>query len=270
MTGMKNTLQKRYEGFLKTPCLWKSDVIFNLMQFEIISTSSKIDIDIDQNLRLGKYIERFVSFELSQQKNIHVLAENIQIQQEKLTLGELDCLILKDEQPIHLEIIYKFYLYDDSVGTSEIDHFIGPNRKDALIEKLTKLKDKQLPLLHTNTCKTYLNTFDLKAETIKQQVYFKAQLFLPFSNQNMQLQHLNNNCVIGFYFTKSELTTFKSCKFYIPTKKDWLLIPHTNVSWLNFEEICTISNSYITQQYSALLWIKFKNGTLKKVFFVWW
>jgi len=62
-------------------------------------------------------------------------------------VGELDCLILRDKKPIHLEVIYKFYLYDASVGDTEIAHFIGPNRKDSLIEKLTKLQEKQLPIL---------------------------------------------------------------------------------------------------------------------------
>ncbi len=267
---MTQQTQKRYKGFLKTPCLWENDVVFNLMQFEIASTSSKINLEIDKNLRLGKYIERFVSFELSKHNNISVLAENIQIQQDKLTLGELDCLLLKDGKPIHLEIIYKFYLYDNSVGASEIDHFIGPNRKDSLIEKLTKLKDKQLPLLYTNTCKPYLETFGLKAETIKQQVYFKAQLFVPFTNQNLRLTTLNNNCIVGFYITKKQLNHFTDCKFYIPNKKDWLIAPYTNVNWLSFEHFSSTTQDYFEQKYSTLIWIKLNNGLIQKVFLVWW
>ena len=52
-------LQKRYEGFLKTPCLWKDAAVLNLHQFEIESKSDKIKIDLDENLRLGKYVELF-------------------------------------------------------------------------------------------------------------------------------------------------------------------------------------------------------------------
>ncbi|MDC1227265.1 DUF1853 family protein, partial [Algibacter sp.] len=115
-------LQKRYEGFLKTPCLWLNDAVYNLDQFKITSKFNKIKIVLDDKLRLGKYVEQFVSFELDQQNDISVLAENIQIQDGKITLGELDCLLLKNNKPIHLEVIYKFYLYDASVGESEIDH----------------------------------------------------------------------------------------------------------------------------------------------------
>jgi hypothetical protein len=263
-------IQKRYEGFLKTPCLWKGDSVYNLHQLELISKSDKIGVAIDEKLRLGKYVERLVSFELKQQENISILAENIQIQDNKITLGELDCLLLKNNNPIHLEIIYKFYVYDASVGETEIDHFIGPNRKDSLKEKITKLKDKQLPLLHLKACENYLNKLKLQSEDITQQVYFKAQLFLPFAKQHMQLKTLNTDCVVGFYVNKNELNNFNDCKFYIPQKKDWLMIPHTNVNWLNFNDFKTIAQDYFEQKFSTLYWIKLKNGELKKVFLVWW
>ncbi|MGB5418830.1 DUF1853 family protein [Algibacter sp.] len=263
-------LQKRYEGFLKTPCLWKDDAVYKLQQFEISSDSDKIEFDFDENLRLGKYVERLVSFELAQQNNISVLAENIQIQKGKTTLGEIDCLLLKNNKPIHLEVIYKFYLYDATVGENEIDHFIGPNRKDSLIEKLTKLKDKQLPLLYHDVCKPYLDALNLKAENINQQVYFKAQLFLPFSNQNIELKTLNKDCIAGFYIKQTELHQFEDCKFYIPSKIDWLVLPHTNVNWLNFNAFILATHHYFEEKYSALCWVKFKNGELKKLFLVWW
>lgn len=263
-------LQKRYEGFLKTPCLWKNNAIFNLQQFEIPFKSDRIEIALDENLRLGKYVERLVSFELKQQTDISILAENIQIQDGKRTLGELDCLLFRNNKPIHLEIIYKFYLYDDTVGNSEIDHFIGPNRKDSLLEKLTKLKEKQLPLLYSDTCKLYLDALHLNTEYISQQVYFKAQLFIPFSNQDIKLKILNSKCIAGYYIKQNELQQFVDCKFYIPNKKDWLLLPHTNVNWLNFDAFKVHTEDYFEQKFSALCWVKLKNGELKKVFLVWW
>lgn len=263
-------LQKRYHGFLNTPFLWKNRSVFNLKQFEISFLNEKIDILIDENLRLGKYVERLVSFKLKQQSNISVLAENIQIQQDKVTLGELDCLLLEDYKPIHLEIIYKFYLYDASVGTNEIEHFIGPNRKDSLVEKLIKLKDKQLPLLYSDACKHYLDELHLDAEAIYQQVYFKAQLFLPYDHQNMRLKTLNNACVVGFYINQNNLASFKNCKFFIPTKKDWLTAPHSNVDWLSFKIFKTITKDYFKQNFSTLCWIKQRTGVIEKVFLVWW
>lgn len=263
-------IQKRYDGFLQTACLWNSNDIYEIEHFEIAQESSKINININEKLRLGKYIERFVYYQLEQQNNIKIISENIQIQQEKRTLGELDCIILKDDKPIHLEIIYKFYLYDTFVGANEIEHFIGPNRKDALVDKLTKLKEKQLPLLYSKECKDYLSTLKLASEEIKQQVYFMAQLFVPLSNKNIQLENLNQNCIIGFYINIKELQQFNGCKFFIPIKKDWLIIPNANVNWLSFIEFKKYAKEYLDRQFSPMCWLKKSNGELKKFFLVWW
>ncbi|WP_341221288.1 DUF1853 family protein [Polaribacter atrinae] len=271
MTHQKTKdIQKRYDGFLQTPCLWSDSIVYDLKQFEIELKSTKIDIDLNDKMRLGKYIERFVSFQLAQEKGISIVCENIQIQREKITLGELDCILLKEETPIHLEIIYKFYLYDASVGTSEIDHFIGPNRKDSLVEKLNKLKDKQLPLLYSDECVSYLKTINLKASKIEQQVYFKGQLFVPYFETDIQLSILNQDCVVGFYINKNELTQFKDCAFFIPNKKDWIVLPHKNVNWLNFNEFNQATEAYFQRKSSPLCWMKKQNGELVKIFLVWW
>ncbi|WP_142784174.1 DUF1853 family protein [Changchengzhania lutea] len=263
-------IQKRYEGFLKTPYLWKHNVTFDLQQFEIISKLHKIDSAIDDSLRLGKYVERLVSFELEQHDAISIIAENIQIQDNKTTLGELDCLLIKDNKPIHLEIIYKFYLYDDSVGTTEIEHIIGPNRKDSLKEKLTKLSKKQLPLLHADATGKYLTKLGLKPKDITQEVYFKAQLFVPYANNNIELKILNPECIVGFYMNRKELEQFKDCEFYIPNKKDWLALPHQHVNWMNFGAFKNTAKDYFEQQFSPLCWIKSKNWEMTKIFLVWW
>jgi hypothetical protein len=263
-------IQKRYDGFLQTNCLWKNNAVYTLNQFKIESKSKKINFEINEKLRLGKYIERLVSFQLDQEKSISIICENIQIQRKKITLGELDCILLKKEKPIHLEIIYKFYLYDTSVGETEIYHFIGPNRKDSLVKKLSKLKEKQLPLLYSKECSEYLKSINLNVNKIVQQVYFKGQLFVPYSNLKLQLSILNQDAICGFYIYQKELDHFKDCAFYIPSKNDWIIIPHKNVSWLNFDDFKGISKDYLARKFSPLCWMKFPNGEIKKFFFVWW
>ena len=176
MHQKQRELQKHFEGFLKTPNLWSDSNIENLKQFELSDKVSKIEIYIDEKQRLGKYVEQFVFYQLKN-SNVDILLENIQIQKEKRTLGELDCIIRDENRLIHLELVYKFYLFDETVGSYEIDHFIGPNRKDSLREKLIKLKEKQLPLLYSAECKEQLTYYNFDVNTIEQQVCFKAQLF---------------------------------------------------------------------------------------------
>jgi len=265
-----NITQQRFEGFIKTPVLWKNSSVYKLTQFEIEQRSLSFDIAIDANLRLGKYVERFVSYQLSKDNSIKTIAENIQISKNKIALGELDCILLKGEKPIHLEIIYKFYLYDASLGKDPLQHWIGPNRKDSLVEKLDKLQQKQLPLLYSKECLEYLESINLNVKDIEQQVYFKAQLFVPFRMNTAIESSINKDCIVGFYIHQEELSQFKNAKFYIPSKKDWLIIPHTNIDWLHYKDFVRESSTYLQRQFSPLCWIKTNTGELKKIFLVWW
>lgn len=265
-----NLTQQRFEGFLNTPVLWKSDDIYDFTQFEIEQQPLSFDIEIDAKQRLGKYVERFVSHQLINNDAIELIAENIQISKDKITLGELDCLIFKNGQPIHLEVIYKFYLYDSSIDKDPLQHWIGPNRKDSLIEKLNKLQQKQLPLLYSKECREYLQSIHLDAKDIEQQVYFKAQLFVPLTTNSELDTNINSECVAGFYINSSELVQFKDAKFYIPSKKDWLVTPHTNVDWLSYNDFIIDSNEYLQREFSPMCWLKLNTGELKKFFLIWW
>lgn len=263
-------IQQRFEGFLQTPNLWNGNTVFGLEQFCLDEQSTKITIGIDENQRLGKYVEALVFYQLQQQKNVELLAQNVQIQREKLTLGELDGLVKIGDELIHLEIIYKFYLYDNSVGTSEIEHLIGPNRKDSLVEKLNKLKQKQLPLLYSTECKNFISTLDLDVANIKQQVCFKAQLYVPYNQIEIEFELLNTKAIDGYYINQNEMRLFTNCKFFIPTKKDWLIKPHQFVSWIVFDDFKVIAKNYFQEKYSPLCWIKKPNGLIDKAFLVWW
>ena len=260
--------QIRFEGFLKTPTLWVSTNIHELKQFSIEQKSIVFNLDIDNKQRLGKYVERFVSHQLANTEGISLIAENIQISKDKITLGELDFLINKNGKPIHLEVIYKFYLYDPTL--KGLDCWIGPNKKDSLVEKLNKLREKQLPLLYSKECEKYLKSISLQSADISQQVYFKAQLFVPFGMKKEVKSNINSNCIVGYYFKPHELIQFKEAKFYIPSKKDWLMIPHTNVSWMVYEKYFEESKNYLDRQFSPMCWMKTTTGELKKFFLIWW
>ena len=68
-----NTTQQRFEGFLNTPVLWKDSEVCSLTQFKIEQELLSFNQVIDSNQRLGKYVERFVSFQLSQDKSIEIV-----------------------------------------------------------------------------------------------------------------------------------------------------------------------------------------------------
>ncbi len=271
---MENAInfQELFNGFQNTPVLWNISAVYEFEQFSPEVTTSPFIQKLEyKKLRLGKWVEQFVAFQLRQQSNIKIIEENVQIKNNKLTIGELDMLLLKEKQPIHLEIIYKFYLYDPTLESNNtLEKWIGPNRNDSLVYKLKKLKKSQLPLLYNKSTQEYLEHHNLDVKTIKQRVCFKAQLFLPYNSQNINIEPLNEGCVAGFYMSFCDISIFKNLHFYMPKKLEWLTDLHNNIDWLDYEEAIIEIKEFIDNKRSPLIWLKDSDDHLKKCFITWW
>jgi hypothetical protein len=268
---MANQSLDQYNGFLNTPNLWTDSSILELNQFTHSSPlNSNVNLPSELNTRLGKRIEQFVFQLFNSIESIQVIDENIQIQKNRITLGEIDCLLRNSDELIHLEIVYKFYLYDSNVSSTELERWIGPNRKDSLIEKLKKLKIKQLPLLYKEETKMHLQKLKLDPEDFKQKVYFKAQLFIPLSSTEESFSLVNNNCIYGFYARLNELTGYSDCVFSIPSKLDWVSDVSENVKWQDYSSFLEVVGVILKEKRSPMCWLKQPNGTFQKFFVVWW
>lgn len=263
--------QLQYKGYFSTPLLWRNHSVLALEQLDFKKEFKPLKLDpIPGNLVLGKRVEHFVYQEFDSYQNIEVRQRNIQIQDQKVTIGEIDCLLTKDDTPIHLEIVYKFYLYDPKIGNDELDQWIGPNKKDSLVEKLKKLKNKQLPLAYHPLAKGLFDEANMDLEHLRQFVYFKAQLFVPFEAEPIEFNLLNEDCVQGSYIAFNELQRFSSCEFYIPAKADWLIDVQQDVDWMKYRPFNEKVKAQIEQQRSPMCWIKFPDGRLQKMFVVFW
>lgn len=269
---LKTAIDLQYQGFVKTPLLWYGKNVKSLNQFNLPVLRPLIyPVGPIKEIRLGKRVEQFLSYFIQQNPNYNLLAKNIQVKNNKQTIGELDFLVLENDQLFHIENIYKFYLYDDQITScSEIDNWIGPNRNDTLTYKLDKLENKQLPLLYSKYTEQALQNFDLDINNIKQCVCFKAQLFLPYLLQNVDVGPLNKQSVYGHYFNISRLQQFQEHLFFIPQKMDWLIDAHHNVSWLTYGEAVDTINACIHNKRSPLIWLKNSKNKLAKAFVTWW
>ncbi|WP_179375664.1 DUF1853 family protein [Winogradskyella wichelsiae] len=267
----KSTLL-RYKGYVKTPSLFKSSDFTEIDALKLPLTYKLLDTDSKfKNHRLGKLVEEFVFHQLKQQPDVQGIIENIQIQKEQQTIGEIDALFYEKEKPVHLEIVYKFYLYDTFQSyTNPLSYWIGPNRKDALCYKLEKLKNKQFPLLYRNETKNQLKDYNINIAEVSQKLYFKAQLFLPYRRNNINIGAINEQCVYGFYISYKDINVFETYKFYIPEKLDWLIDPHVNVEWQDFNLAKDIIEKQIKENRSPLVWLKVNNTKFEKCFITFW
>jgi hypothetical protein len=266
------TKQARVESILKSSNMGvtiSGVTNFELNQLNISDVSSYPDLPM---IRLGKQIERVFSFLIQNSSNYSILKENIQIIDGKITIGELDFIIKSNEtsEVSHLEIVYKFYLYDPNNSEIELEKWIGPNRKDSFIEKFDKLKSKQFPLLYKSKTVDVLNDLDLSK--MSQQLCFMASLFVPFSMLDKSVSIINNSAIVGYWLT---LIDFKihaksNAQYYLPKKQEWGIAPHHNSEWYSFSEVSELINESLSREFSPLIWIKRSDLRYEQCFIVWW
>lgn len=270
-----NNLKTQFLGFMNTPALFTELNGLKQIQLDIdeIKDFDFTKLSVRDNLTMGVRIERFFEFYIQQSKNYDLIKNNIQIINNKQTLGELDFILYdkKANKYLHVEHVYKFYLYDDSIP-SEIDRYIGPNKNDTLTKKLAKLKNKQLPLLYKNETQEYLDGLD--TNSFEQKICLKGNIFVPPHLLGKDIPIVNNSCVRGFYINREEFVgqeQYKEYEYFLPTRNDWVSDCSTNNTWISFDKAIEEIDLLLVREKSPLVWLKNKKDNTTQSFFVtWW
>lgn len=273
---MEFSLQEQYTGFINTPQIFAENLFSEYPLFRTENSAEGKDLStiVEPESRvLGKRMENFFHFYITHFSYLKVLAHNEQIISEKQTLGELDFL-LKDPvtaEVSHVELIYKFYLYDPETGTSEMDHLIGPNKRDSLNRKISRLQKRQFPLLFNEATRQLLNSLEVEPEAVVQKMCFKAAVFLP-RHRKMSFSEINNETLAGYWIKARDFTEeiYGKELFYSPAKKYWPVNPEQNQTWISYSEVRSQVGLLLKQQLSLLLWMKTRTGAIEKFFVVWW
>jgi hypothetical protein len=235
--------------------------------------SEKFLFDFPTEKIIGKQAETIFESWLKHSKRFQLVAANIQIQGAMETLGELDYIVIdnKTDSTLHIELACKFYLLDETLGKQVLEHWIGPNRKDRLVDKLDKMKTKQFPLLHREETVSVLNEFELDISAVQQQYCLKAFLFIPKGFHQHKLPKHFQECLVGFYIHWAELDAEndKTALYVLPQKKEWLLPPESLTNWVPFSEAKESVKDLIAEKRSPLVYKKV-NGCIEKFFVVWW
>ncbi len=273
MLAQENKLQ--YWGFLRIPQLWNNSKISHFQPFQLLEEGTEQDLDYDEilpeNTLLGKRAERFFSYYIQHHDRYELLVENLQIIQNKTTVGELDFVLHdhKKDEILHVELVCKIYLQEEP----NKNKWIGPNRKDGLQEKLSKLQNKQFPLLYQPFTQKILLGLGINPSEIHQQLCFKALLFVykhndyPYTND-----HINSNCIVGWwiYLREFEAKRYKKASFFIPQKKNWFVNPMFHSEWYSFEVIKKEIIQHHKNKNAPLCWMKKKDNSIERFFVVWW
>ena len=267
------TVRNQLSAFLNTPSLFLDDKISAYKPFHTSKKATAQPPD-SENYVFGKRMEEFLEFYFEQSNQYRVLAKSLQINKEKITIGELDFIIEDNTQQklIHIELVSKFYLYDPAIH-EELNRWIGPNKKDSLIQKLDKLQKKQLPLLFNPCTKVELQKFEIEPKTVEQQLCFKAQLYIPYQFETKLIKPIVNiDCIAGFWIRPEQLhrPEFQDAKFNIPIKNDWYCRPNKEAEWEELSSISTKLDKLHKMKKSPLVWVNKSGSIFEKCFIVWW
>lgn len=269
-TYYKMKTKSRIASILKANSLDFSITGLQTFDLSTLNLGNDLEFQLPTNVRLGHLVEKIVSQLIKSSTNYKVLHENVQIIEETKTIGEID-FIIEDKitkQLIHLELAYKFYLFDPSISPEPINNWIGPNRNDSLKEKLEKLKTKQFPLLYHDCTKAMFTTIVL--DKVSQALCLLVSLFIPYEYKG-HFSPIYKKAIRGYYLN---LETFinldnPATTYYIPSKKEWGMDPSENEIWTDYNDVKKHIATCIKEKQAPLCWQK-HNDLYLEFFIVWW
>lgn len=155
---------------------------FDLDQFcaDIDQQQRDIFDDIGKK-RLGIYFEALYGYVLEHALGWEVLTRNFAIRDdEHRTLGEIDFLVRNRETGLveHHEIAVKFYLGYRNASADCETLWYGPDSRDRLHIKASRLLDHQLTLLETPIARSRLEEMGLPQPDLKR-IFMPGYLFYP-------------------------------------------------------------------------------------------
>ncbi len=264
-----NTNQ-RINSILNTSNLDSSITGLQTFNLSELNLPREPDFPLPNNLRLGHLTERIVSELIKSSTNYKVLYENVQLIEDKITLGEIDFIIENEatNQRIHLELAYKFYLFDPSISSELINNWIAPNKNNSLQGMLKKLKRKQFPLLYHPAAQAKLNTIEINE--LSQAVCLMANLFIPYAYK-ANFEPAYQKAIKGYYLNMDSLISLDNSEksYYVPSKKEWGMEPAGNENWTDFNDIEKDIRANMKEERAVLCWQKCDNS-YSAFFIVWW
>ena len=186
---------------------------------------------------LGIYYETLWQHILQKHPGTQLLAHNLQVQSEQVTLGEFD-LIYRQSQPAnnhqlfyHRELAVKYYLGVPETGTqsSPWNHWVGPGLRDRMDRKLSRMLNHQITLSSTTEGKQSLK--QLGVESVTQEVLIQGYLFYPVEGLCPEPEVANPEHSRGYWVSISQLESWlqerndnerAELHFIRPPKLQWL------------------------------------------------
>lgn len=219
-------------------CSWPQDYWFRQAAEASLSWMQQVDRDPQEleallaqqkDRRLGKYFETLWYYWLHHQSRYEVVENNVQINIDGETLGEIDFIVFDklEKKTLHWELAVKFYLGVDD--TRDMANWHGPNLRDRLDIKVGHLLNRQSVLAEDKRVTQWLKQqgiyVDHCAVILKGRLYFPWRIKLAgYSLEAMLPLKCSRNLLHGWWLKESEFDdAFDDQEHFLPLiNEGWL------------------------------------------------
>jgi len=165
--------------------------------------------------RLGLIYQELCRQLFEANPNFDVLADEVQLFNEKRTIGAIDFLLKHNTQCEHWEVAIKFYLLKNKL-------WYGPNSQDRLDKKIHKMTTHQLKISESEQ---FRQRFP-KLNSVIQKMLIQGRLYInPFEYENIPDKclgyALNPSSIHGYWCYHHQLSFIKE-PLYKLQKADWI------------------------------------------------
>ena len=222
-----------------------------------------------KNLKmLGTYFEALWEFFLEQHPDFELKYKNLQVFEERLTVGEFDFIFWDRRQNRyqHLEVAVKYYLgvINESQCKQEVNNcslmsqWIGPGTRDRLDLKYQKLIQKQSQLGYTDAGRQLLANKGI--DEIESQINLLGYLFYPLDLSIGAPENADPNHLDGFWIRLSRLDELAKISglWAIVDKPHWLApVQESKEKLLSYKKLENFVHSHFDKFQRPLLIAKF-------------
>lgn len=184
---------------------------------------------------MGSYFETLFSFAIEHLSTLIIQLEHVQIQEAGKTLGEIDILVKTPNGEFHqFEIAIKFYLERPDLAPHD---WIGPNKNDSLLKKVTRAREHQLTMLHTKEGIAILEAV-AKGQPAQASLLMFGRLYLALCDE-ASIRNWLLQTELGGWVRLSDLESLAPLfsHYIVLEKPHWMANPQRNASI----EFCAIT-----------------------------
>lgn len=206
-----------------------------------------LELEARRRIRLGLYFEDLILYAIEHLSDYELLAHDVQVFRGAQTLGAFDFILRAPDGEIeHWEAAVKFFLQSEPSPDWRV--WVGPNGRDSLHRKMTKMLGRQIHLSDRPEAQQLLEELKIGVP-VRKKILSKGILFQPYLNPDWPIAHAaHSEQSKGFWIRVMDFRRYLEAEGAL---SDWKL--RMRPDWMACAFETSTENLYSSRQLKSLL-----------------